>query len=241
MLEHGLLHRFVAYSCLSANPHPPDPRQVQQPDTKKKKKLKRHKASDVPTADLRSAPSENATSSAVPSSGRPKRSRGSSTSSVEPKPKRKQKGEDALLVSIDRTQVQGQQSRLIPGSGMRVKKWGQVDAKDSAVKSDGAAGGRMTVRVSRSKLKGEFGKRPLPMDSSGAVMMEPGRSFMLARSTSDQVVPSTEHPGETLLYTDPHFISWQRHVGTCNDMWVLFRLVYFTLQATKRSKRRSPK
>ena len=195
----------------------------------------------MPTADLRSAPSENATSSAVPSSGRPKRSRGSSTSSVEPKPKRKQKGEDALLVSIDRTQVQGQQSRLIPGSGMRVKKWGQVDAKDSAVKSDGAAGGRMTVRVSRSKLKGEFGKRPLPMDSSGAVMMEPGRSFMLARSTSDQVVPSTEHPGETLLYTDPHFISWQRHVGTCNDMWVLFRLVYFTLQATKRSKRRSPK
>ena len=201
MLELGLLHILLAYSCRSANPHPPDPRQVQQPDTKKKKKLKRHKASDVPTADLRSAPSENATSSAVPSSGRPKRSRGSSTSSVEPKPKRKQKGEDALLVSIDRTQVQGQQSRLIPGSGMRVKKWGQVDAKDSAVKSDGAAGGRMTVRVSRSKLKGEFGKRPLPVDSSGAVMMEPGRSFMLARSTSDQVVPSTEHPGETLIHT----------------------------------------
>ena len=199
MLEHGLLHRLVAYSCLSDNP--PDPRQVQQPDTKKKKKPKRHKASHVPAADFRSAPSENATSSAVPSSGRPKRSRGSSTSSVEPKPKRKQKGEDALLVSIDRTQVEGQQSRLIPGSGMRVKKWGQVDAKDSAVKSDGAAGGRMTVHVSRSKLKGEFGKRPLPMDSSGAVMVEPGRSFMLARSTSDQVVPSTEHPGETMLCT----------------------------------------
>ena len=226
--------RLVAYSCLSANP--PHPRQVQQPDIKKIKKPKRHKAFDVPSADLRSAPSENATSSAVPSSARPKRSRGSSMSSVEPKPKRKQKGEDALLVSIDRTQVEGQQSRLIPGSGMRMKKLAQVDAKDSAVKSDGAAGGRMTVRVSRSKLKGEFGKRPLPVDSSGAMMVEPGRSFMLARSTTDQVVPSTDHPGETMLYTGPHCISWQRHVGTCNVMWVLFRLVYLYISLCRPPK-----
>lgn len=161
----------------------------------------------MPAADLRSASSENATSSAVPSSGRPKRSRGSSTSSGEPKPKRKQKGEDALLVSIDRTQVEGQQQRLIPGSGMRVKKWGQMDAKHPAVKSDRAAGEKMTVRVSRSKLKGEFGKRSLPIDSGGAMMvgleedLQPGRSFMLARSTSDQVVPSTEHPGEIMNWS----------------------------------------
>ena len=102
--------------------------------------------------------------------------------------------------------MEGQQQRLIPGSGMRVKKWGRMDAKDSAVKSGGATGEKMTVRVSRSKLKGEFGKRSLPIDSGGAMMvgledLQPGRSFMLARSTSDQVVPSTEHPGEIMVHT----------------------------------------
>ena len=106
------------------------------------------------------------------------------------------------MVSIDRAQVEGQQQKLVPGSGMRVKKRRRPDTKDSPVKD--VAGKKMTVRVSLSKLKGEFGRRPQPIETSAAMMLgfeeDLGleESFTLAAGVPDQVVPLNEYPGENM-------------------------------------------
>jgi len=187
-----------------------EPRQLPQHEAKKKKKKpKLHSASHTPAHDSRLTPktlSENSSSSAIPPSSSSKRRRSSSSSSVEPKQKRK--GRDALMVSIDRAQVEGQQQKLVPGSGMRVKKRRQPDTKDSSVKD--VADKKMTVRVSLSKLKGEFGRRPQPIDTSAAMMLgfeeDLGleESFTLAAGVPDQVVPLNEYP-------DHHKVKRRRH------------------------------
>ena len=102
--------------------------------------------------------------------------------------------------------MEGQQQKLVPGSGIRVKKRRQLDTKDPSAK-DVAGKEKMTVRVSRNKLKGGFGKRPQPIDTSAAMMLgfeeDLGleESFTLAAGVSDQVVPSNGYPGENMY---PH-------------------------------------
>ena len=129
-------------------------------------------------------------------------------------------------MSIDRTQVEGQQQKLVPGSGIRVKKRRQLDTKDSSAK-DVAGKEKMTVRVSRNKLKGGFGKRPQPIDTSAAMMLgfeeDLGleESFTLAAGVSDQVVPSNGYPGENMYPSTQSMVDVYTHLNRYDLCYIL--------------------